>query len=91
MRVTLQKVTTVDVEVELPEPCPKCGRDFHGTDDYPYPLIEDQYSAESQICGLDGDDMEYGEAEGCDDGGGAIVTGYRCGHCREVIVTTEGT
>ncbi len=85
--VTLDKIVTRDVDVELPTSCPHCGLSFEEPDS----LLEEGYCATNQRCSVgtyegrgvvDG----YAETENVYDSG--LVTGYQCGGCRTTLVST---
>ena len=86
--VTLDKIVTRDVDVELPTSCPHCALSFEEADS----LLEEGYCATNQRCSVgtyegrgvvDG----YAETENVYDAG--LVTGYQCGGCRTTLVSTE--
>ena len=86
--VTLDKIVTRDVDVELPTSCPHCGLSFEEADS----LLEEGYCATNQRCSIgtyDGRGVVdgYAETENVYDGG--LVAGYQCGGCRTTLVSTE--
>jgi DNA-directed RNA polymerase subunit RPC12/RpoP len=84
MKIKLDRVTAVEVEVELPETCPGCGLDFHDEDS----LKEDQFIGSEQSGRLVDGSPEC--CEGYENGTQPVyVVGYRCAECGEVLVTTE--
>ena len=87
--VTLDRLVTRDVDVELPASCPHCGLSFEDDES----LLEEGYCATNQRCAIgtyegrlviDG----YGQTENVYDIG--LVTGYQCAGCRTTLVSTEG-
>lgn len=88
MKITVSRVTCVDVEVEIPDKCPDCKIDFreHGS------LSEQGWVAADWDCrivqeeGKDALDFEGSRDDRPDD---EIVTGYRCSGCGTRLATTE--
>ena len=87
--VTLDRVVTHDLDVELPTSCPHCGLSFHEDQS----LLEEGYCATNQPCAIAMSEGElvidgYTAAESVYDLG--LVTGYQCAGCRTTLVSTGG-
>ena len=90
MKVKLDKITAVEVEVEMPDACPHCGEDWR-------PAVKENQLMLADQTGYDFDEFgsdvglsfgDYDAGENFYDGG-TYVTGYTCVHCDKPIVTTE--
>lgn len=90
MKITLDKITVTQVEVEMPDTCPHCGGDWRSE------VIEDQLVAASEAEGLflrsTADGLlvfdEIGSCEPCPEAA-YYKTGYTCTHCHGTIVAVE--
>ncbi len=86
MKITLEKVTVEEVEMELPNVCPNCKHDFADGG-----LTEEQLIGSSQaVASYVPDDItswDYEESEYCSDI--CHVVGYRCSVCGHQLITTE--
>lgn len=83
MKVTITKIAQKQIEVELPEKCPACERDFtdEGLLEYGYQPMEWGARIESgEVVGNDERDDQ--------DGWQRLVTGYYC-RCGRQLATTE--
>jgi hypothetical protein len=101
MKVTLQKVTVTDVDVDIPPECPKCKAPFvepEGkrttwvADEDHMNLVEDQWVAAQQRCTLV-EENGIGWADDYSTGNnveGSLIIGYRC-VCGHILASTEGT
>lgn len=85
---TIHQLVIIDVHCHLPMSCPECDASFQEPDS----LLEEGYCGTNQPCSiayyegvpsLDG----YGSAESIYEF--SLVTGYRCGGCRSLLVSTE--
>jgi hypothetical protein len=88
MIVTLHKIASATVEVDLPECCPECGQDF--TEERG--VVEESYIAANQPCSivvLEGREIIDGYQSSDPVYDLPIVVGYRCGGCRRGLVSTE--
>jgi len=88
IRVEVDRIAPVRVEVELPMRCPHCGLSFE--DDGA--LIEEGYCATNQPCSIgmvDGQPVVdgYVAAESVYDLG--LVVGYQCAGCRNTLVSSD--
>lgn len=80
MIVTLDRLSIVPVEVELPESCPSCGQPF----DEPSSLIEVGYMASRRTCSLvtEGGLTVVGDRETSEvEDELALTIAYKCGGC----------
>lgn len=88
MIVTLRKIASATVEVDLSECCPECGQDFTEEGG----LVEESYIAANQPCSivvLEGHEIIDGYRSSDLVYDLSIVVGYRCGGCRRGLVSTE--
>lgn len=86
--VTLDRLVTVAVDVELPVTCPHCGLSFDGERS----LLEEGYRPTHQPCAIGTFEGRlvvdrYAEPELVYDIG--IATGYECAGCRTTVVSTR--
>lgn len=90
MRVRLDKVVVVEVEVDMPDVCPHCGEDWREMVKEEQLMLADQtafnFSEAVNDVGLAFGDYDAGETFY---DGGTYVTGYTCVHCSKPIVTTD--
>jgi hypothetical protein len=89
IRVELDRIAPVRVDVELPTSCPHCRLSFEGADS----LIEEAYCATNQPCSIAEADGQavvdgYAATESVYDVG--LLVGYQCGGCRRSLVSIEG-
>jgi hypothetical protein len=84
MKITLSQVEVTDVEVDLPDECPRCHADLTE----PGSLFEDSLMGSQISCYRTKDAIAYdGLREHIPDID--LVVGYRCVKCAAVIVSTE--
>jgi DNA-directed RNA polymerase subunit RPC12/RpoP len=90
MKVTLRQITMVQIDVELPTTCPACGAKFCANSDEN--LIEDHWVFRQQSCRMRrtrGSEIVRPQGRVMSINGTPIVTGYRCGKCRETLCSTD--
>jgi hypothetical protein len=83
MKIQLDQVVVTSVEADLPTVCPRCGTDLTADG----ALEEQQLCFGSQACAIVGDVVDDHDAT--ESGDCAYVTGFRCGHCREDLVSEK--
>lgn len=96
MKVTLTKITTEDIIVDIPNKCPKCGSDF--TDKDKSDLVEVQLASTYEFCFMGAevgtiadalDEIEYTEPPAVIPDGDIFTIGYHCENCGTILATTE--